>query len=84
VSFTTTPLAAGVKLQLWMSAPTAGDRNPNKAQCRLVGYSAAAQASGWAATLPFSWAVGQTATFFAAVMGVDGQISGESKAKVTA
>jgi len=84
VTFTATPLGAGLKMQLWMSAPTAGDRNPNKAQCRLVGYSAAAQASPWTPTIPFSWSVGQTATFFACVMGVDGQISGESKAKVTA
>lgn len=84
VTFTTTPLGAGIKMQLWMSVPCSGDRNPNMAQCRLVGYSAAAQASPWVATIPFSWAVGQTATFFGAVMGVDGQTSVVSKIKVTA
>lgn len=84
VAFTTTPLGAGLKIQLWMSMPTAGDRNPNLAQCRLVGYSAAAQATAWVVTIPHSWAVGQTVTFFALVMGVDGQVSGALKAKVTA
>jgi hypothetical protein len=84
VTYTATPLTAGHKLLLFMSLPSSGDRNPNLAQCRQVGYSAAAQASPWVPTIPFAWSVGQTVTFYGCIMGVDGQISVTVKHKVTA
>ena len=68
LTFTGTPLAANHKVQLFMSLPQSGSAEPNFKQCRIVGYSGAAQASPWAATMPFSVTSGQSAVFFAAVM----------------
>ncbi len=68
VTFTATPLAANEKLVMFMSLPQSGAALPNFKQCRIVGYSAAAQASPWAATIPFSVTSGQTVVFFVAVM----------------
>jgi len=67
-TFTGTPAAANHKLVAFMSLPQSGAAQPNFKQCRIVGYSAAAQASPYAATLPFSVASGQTAVFFTAIM----------------
>lgn len=68
VTFTATPLAANHKLALFMSLPQSGTAEPNLKQCRIVGYSAAAQASPWAATTPFSVISGQKVVFFCAIM----------------
>lgn len=68
VVFTGTPLAANHKLVTFMSLPQSGAAQPNLKQCRIVGYSAAAQASPWAMTLPFSVQSGQTVVFFTAIM----------------
>lgn len=68
VTFTGTPLAANHKIVMFMSLPQSGAAQPNFKQCRIVGYSAAAQASPWASTLPFSVTSGQTVVFFAAIM----------------
>ncbi|MCK5480827.1 MAG: hypothetical protein KAJ06_06760 [Gammaproteobacteria bacterium] len=68
VTFTATPLAANHKLVMFMSLPQSGTAEPNFKQCRIVGYSAAAQASPWASTLPFSVISGQTVVFFVAIM----------------
>ena len=68
VTFTGTPLAANHKLVLFMGLPQSGAAEPNFKQTRIVGYSAAAQASPWAATTPFSIISGQTVVFFAAIM----------------
>ena len=68
VTFTGTPLAANHKVVLFMSLPQSGAARPNFKQCRIVGYSAAAQASPWAATIPFSVTSGQAVVFFAAIM----------------
>lgn len=68
VTFTGTPLAANHKAVLFMSLPQSGAAEPNFAQCRIVGYSAAAQASPWAATLPFNVTSGQTVVFYCAIM----------------
>ncbi|MBA7648725.1 hypothetical protein ES703_56513 [subsurface metagenome] len=68
VTFTGTPLAANHKAVLFMSLPQSGAAQPNFKQCRIVGYSAAAQASPWAATTPFDVISGQTVVFFAAIM----------------
>ena len=67
-TYTATPLAANHKLVAFMSLPQSGAALPNFKQCRIVGYSAAAQASPWAATLPFSVQSGQTVVFFVAIM----------------
>jgi len=67
-TFTGTPVAANHKLVAFMSLPQSGAAEPNFAQCRIVGYSAAAQASPWAATIPFSVISGQTCVFFLAIM----------------
>lgn len=68
VTFTGTPLAANHKAVMFMSLPQSGAAQPNFKQCRIVGYSAAAQASPWAATMPFSCQSGQTVVFFVAIM----------------
>lgn len=68
VTFTGTPLAANHKAVLFMSLPQSGAALPNIKQCRIVGYSAAAQVSPWAATIPFSVTSGQTVVFYAAIM----------------
>lgn len=67
VTFTATPLAGGRRLVMFMSLPQAGAAEPNFKQCRIVGYSGAAQASPWAATLPFGVQSGDQAVFFCAV-----------------
>ncbi len=67
-TFTGTPAAANHKLVAFMSLPQSGAAEPNFKQSRIVGYSAAAQASPWAATLPFSVVTGQTVVFFVAIM----------------
>jgi len=67
-TFTGTPLAANHKAVAFMSLPQSGAAEPNLAQCRIIGYSAAAQASPWAATLPFSVQSGQKVVFFVGIM----------------
>ena len=71
ITFTGTPLAANHKLVTFMSLPQSGAALPNFKQCRIVGYSAAAQASPYAATIPFSVISGQTCVFFTAIMDDD-------------
>lgn len=66
VTFTPTPLGADEQIQLFMSLPQSGVAEPNFKQCRIVGYSAAAEESTWDATMPFSVQVGQKVVFFAA------------------
>ena len=67
VTFTATPLPANRRIVLFMSLPQPGAAEPNFKQCRIVGYSDAAQASPWAATLPFGVATGSLVVFFAAI-----------------
>ncbi|GAH53911.1 unnamed protein product [marine sediment metagenome] len=66
---------AGEAMQLWCSLPVSLGSTPNLAQCRLVGYSALAQASPWAATLPHSFQTGQRGVFYAARISEEGLIS---------
>ncbi len=67
ITFTATPLGATQRSVLFMSLPQSGEAEPNFKQCRIVGYSALAQASPWAATLPFPVLIDQKVVFFAAV-----------------
>ena len=71
VTFTATPLAANHKPVMFMSLPQSGAALPNFKQTRIVGYGAAAQASPWAATIPFSVISGQTVVFFVGIMDKD-------------
>ena len=67
VTFTPTPAVAVYRLVMFISLPQSGSAEPNFAQCRIVGYSGLAQASPWAATLPFAVASGQGIVAFAAL-----------------
>ncbi len=68
VTFTPTPLGATQRTALFMSLPQSGAAEPNFNQARIVGYGALAQATPWAATLPFSVASGQSVVFWGAKM----------------
>lgn len=71
VTFTGTPAAANHRLVMFMGLPQSGAAEPNFKQTRIVGYSAAAQASPWASSLPFTVQVGQKVVFFVAIMDDD-------------
>lgn len=76
VDVTFTPaLGATLLMQLWMTLPGTSGQTPNFKQARLVGYSDKAQASPWAATMPFGVTSGEQCTFFGAIMNEDGQVS---------
>ena len=66
VTFTGTPLGATIRAVMFMSLPQSGVAEPNFKQCRIVGYSALAQVSPWAALLPFPVITGQKVVFFVA------------------
>jgi len=75
VDVTFTPVIAGDQhIQLWQTLPVSVGSTPNFNQARLVGYSAAGQASPWAATLPHSVFLGDRSVFFGAVMAADGRV----------
>ncbi len=65
--FSDTPLGANERPVMFMSLPQSGSAQPNQKQSRIVGYGALAQASPWAATLPFSVQIGQSVVFWGAV-----------------
>jgi len=67
VTFLGSPMQADDRVVMFMSLPQAGSAEPNFKQCRIVGYSDKAQASPWAAALPFAVASGNGVVFFAAV-----------------
>ncbi len=67
ITFADTPLGATLRGVLFMSLPQSGEAEPNFKQARIVGYSALAQTTPWAATLPFPVLVGQKVIFWAAV-----------------
>jgi len=74
VAFTNT-LDTDEKLAVFCSLPQVGAGDPNLAQCRLVGYSASAQATPAAMDIPFVVAVGNTMNFFVGVLDEAGQLS---------
>lgn len=76
VVVTFTPaLAAGHRLQLWQSLAVSSGSTPNRNQCRLVGYSGAAEASPWTATLRHPIQSAARGVFYAAVMSAEGLTS---------
>lgn len=76
VDVTFTP-AMGVAegIQLWQTLPGSAGQTPNFKQARLVGYSPLAQASPWAATLPFGVQSGSQAVFYGIRYDDTGQVS---------
>lgn len=76
LGFTPTPMGAGIKLQVWQSKPHLGATHPLVTASKLVGYTAAAVASGTTLPLPYAVLTGYKSTVWARVMGVDGQVSG--------
>lgn len=84
VAFTATPLGAGNRLAVWWTGPGLPTQDPNFAQAKLVGYSAAAQASPAAFTLPAACAAGSVTNIFVAVVDATGRQSAVIKARVTA
>jgi hypothetical protein len=75
LTYTATPLAAGQRILLWQTLPQSTGRNPNRAQARLVGYSAAAAASPLTFTSPYPASVGQVSNAWVQVMDAAGQVS---------
>lgn len=75
LTYTTTPLAAGLKIATWCTLPQPAGRNPNRPQARLIGYSAAAAASPQSFTSPYPALAGQTSNAWVTVMDAAGQIS---------
>lgn len=82
-AFSPTPLGAGRRIQLWQTLPSAGDRNDNFAQARVVGYSTANPATPVAITLSHPHPLGMTATYYGVVVNSDGQTSPPLKFKLT-
>lgn len=66
-AFTATPLAATKRIVAFMSLPQSGAAQPNLKQCRIIGYSALAQASPWNAVLPITVLALQNIIFFAGI-----------------
>lgn len=82
VAFTTV-LAAAERLMVWQCLPQAGDGNPNMAQARLIGYSAAAAVTPVSMDLPWSCPVGCTINFWLCIQDEHGQISVPVKVRET-
>lgn len=73
VTYTTTPLPAGVKLDVWSTLPDTVGNDPNANQSRLLGYSAAAAASPQTITSPYAGVAGQTANLYIGVQDSAGR-----------
>lgn len=82
VTFTTTPLAAGLRLQVSSTLPGTKGRSGNRNQARVLGYTAAAAASPAAVTSPYAAVAGQAANIFVSVMDAAGRISPPLKVPV--
>lgn len=72
VIFTPTPLGADRYLQLWQCVPYPGNRNPNFAQARLVGYSVANPTSPTSFTLKFPLLSAYSCVFYGCVVSATG------------
>jgi hypothetical protein len=65
----------------WASLPQKGGTMPNFRQCRLVGYSAVAQATPAVFVTPFTYQVGERAVIYATRMDEEGQLGGFLKSE---
>lgn len=84
VAFTTTPTAAGIAVEVWQTLPGSAGRDPNFAQARLCGRSAAAAASPAVITMAFPMLVGDTSNFYTANLNtITGQRSPFLKSRAT-
>lgn len=84
LTFTTTPLAAGTRLQIRYTGPASAGKDPNVNQARVLGYSAAAAATGITIPLRSVFATGQATNLYVYVMDAFGQISPPLKARMVA
>lgn len=75
VTYTPTPLPAGVRLVAWGTLPAKVSVNPNRRQARLLGISAAAAVSPQTVASPYVAIAGQASNFWLAVQNAAGQIS---------
>lgn len=82
ITFTTTPLAAGLKLAVFATLPSTKGRNPNYNQARLIGYTAAAAASPAALTSPYTGIATQQSNVYVSVMDAAGRLSPPQKVTV--
>lgn len=83
-AFTTTPTAAGIGVEVWQTLPGSLGQNPNFAQARLCGRSAAAAASPAVINMAFPMLTGQTSNFFGATINLTtGQRSPFLKSRAT-
>lgn len=83
-AFTVTPLLAGQHLALWMTLPRLAGADPNQAQARLVGYSAAAATSPQTFVSPYPFSTGQSVNFYGGIVDATGQASTLIKYRVAA
>jgi hypothetical protein len=81
--FTPTPLPAGSRLAIWATGARGPGVDPNFSQARLLGYSASAQATAYAFTLPFTVTAGQVINFYVAVVDASGRTSPVRKLRFT-
>lgn len=71
-----TPALSGTyRIQLWQTPPGGQGASPNFNQSRLVGYSAAGQASPGSMESPFAALDNQLSVFFGRIMDIYGQVS---------
>lgn len=82
IAFTTT-LGAAERLMVWQCLPQSGDGDPNFAQARLVGYSAAQAATPVAMDMPWSVTSGCTCNFWLCIQDEHGQVSVPVKIRET-
>lgn len=75
VTYTPTPLAAGLRLVVWATLPALASINPNRAQARLIGISAAAAASPQSFASPYPALATQASNLWLCVMDANGLVS---------
>lgn len=74
IVFLPTPFGAAEAMYVWQGPPQGLTGDPNKAQSRLVGYSAQAAASPQVFTLPMVISTGFTSNFWVGSINGDGQV----------
>lgn len=79
----TPALPTGYRIAIWQSLPSTLGRNPNFNQARLVGYSAASQATPFVATTPYILSTGNVINVWGCVIDPQGRTSPPIKARVT-
>lgn len=83
LTFTATPIGAGKRIALWSTGAGKPSQDPNYAQARLIGYTAANAASGVTMALPYAVNSGDVINFYATVVQDDGRASVPLKSRCT-